>query len=219
MTPRPTPRPRALAALREAMADGVVYRALDAAPSSDRRPSSAALWSIHERLAVLYSRAVHGGVVVEGSVSDVLLAASHLALAAAQHGYPRPALEALGAQASAVPNARTSDPVTSKRAGDEAHVTPTATNHLGRLLVALLELGNGTSEDAATHAGIPLTAEYAKRVSVLERLGYVRPMTDEVTGAVVTRKGRAGRDRQVYHLTDDGYTYALALRAELVRGE
>lgn len=206
-------RSRALDALATAMTPPVqaVQDALPEAPLTS--PALAALAStldaMHGRMVLL-----HPGTPSSFAELRTLSYAAALARAASVHGYPRPALELLGAQAGAIPNARTSDPVTAKRAGEEAHLTPRATNHLGRLLVAIWQLGDATSEQAAAMAGIPLTAEYAKRVSVLERLGYVRPWYDGA-GDLVVRKGRAGRERQVYVCTDDGRVFAARLVEEV----
>lgn len=155
--------------------------------------------------------------VMTGADYDALAA---LAVAAATYGYPAPALERLGREASRVPTARTSDPSTSKDA-TLARV-PSLRNQLGRLLAAYAwrvfacaEDPTMTSEEAAHVAGLSPRSEYAKRASELQALGYLRVARD-ADGHERTRRGAAGPQRLVFEMTDAGAALGERLRAEAV---
>jgi hypothetical protein len=109
------------------------------------------------------------------------------------------------------PGARTSDPDTSHEAAAAVSGTPTARNHMGRLLLAYLRQAreypddaNMTSEEAARVAIPSLDkAEFAKRCSDLVALGHLQVARD-TDGHERTRQGRSGRQRLVFELTDKG---------------
>lgn len=139
------------------------------------------------------------------------------------------------------PAARTADPSTSHAAAASVTGTPTARNHMGRLLLAFLRderaseaqergdeaagvpddvrpqysRGALTSEEAAAMTlPRPLTgAEFAKRCSDLQALGYLQVAKD-ADGHERTRQGRSGRQRLVFELTPAGR--ALAEGIEVV---
>jgi hypothetical protein len=171
------------------------------------------LEALAERLEDLHANALLGVGHVELTVSqmDDLRRATAVVLAAARYGYPRPALEQLGAQAGHLPGARSSDPHTARDAAVEVSGRPSTRNQLGRLLVAfrIRETGSMpddpamTSEEAATRAGISLSSEFAKRCSDLTLLGYIKVAQDD-DGHDRTRKGRSGLQRLVFELTEDG---------------
>lgn len=77
--------------------------------------------------------------------------------------------------------ARRSDPETSKRAADEIGIRVNSSRF--KLLMAHFSERNGyTDEEAAIHAGLPLTSEYATRCSELERAGLIASMPTHRTG-------------------------------------
>ena len=77
--------------------------------------------------------------------------------------------------------ARRSDPETSKRAADEIGIRVNSSRF--KLLMAHFSERNGlTDEEAATHAELPLTSEYATRCSELERAGLIASMPTHRTG-------------------------------------
>lgn len=121
------------------------------------------------------------------------------------------------------PAARTSDPSTSHQAAAGVTGTPTARNHMGRLLLAFLRLERIaaaeteymdvtlTSEEAARTAIPSLErAEFAKRCSDLQALGYLQVARD-VDGHERTRQGRSGRQRLVFELTPAGRALAQGI--------
>ena len=77
---------------------------------------------------------------------------------------------------------RSSDPETSKRAAQEIGIRVNSSRF--KLLMAHFTERNGlTDEEAATHAGLPLTSEYATRCSELERAGLLASMPTHRTGS------------------------------------
>lgn len=77
---------------------------------------------------------------------------------------------------------RGSDPETSKRAAQEIGIRVNSSRF--KLLMAHFTERNGlTDEEAATHAGLPLTSEYATRCSELERAGLLASMPSHRTGS------------------------------------
>jgi len=92
--------------------------------------------------------------------------------------------------------ARSSDPQTSKRAAQEIGIRVNSSRF--KLLMAHFTERNGlTDEEAATHAGLPLTSEYATRCSELERAGLLASMPTHRTGS-------SGQLRMVRRITVKG---------------
>jgi hypothetical protein len=78
--------------------------------------------------------------------------------------------------------ARRSDPETSRQAAQEIGIRVNSSRF--KLLMAHFTERNGlTDEEAATHAGLPLTSEYATRCSELERAGLLASMPTHRTGS------------------------------------
>ena len=137
-------------------------------------------------------------------------------------------LATLRTEGEAVPGARSSDPSTSHQAAASVSGTPTARNHMGRLLLAYLRHERHqeareaarlpgtdramTSEEAAALADLH-RAEFAKRCSDLVTLGYLRVARDE-HGHERTRQGRSGRQRLVFELTDHGRATAEGIEVK-----
>ena len=77
---------------------------------------------------------------------------------------------------------RSSDPETSKKAAQEIGLRANSSRF--KLLMAHFSERNGlTDEEAAIHAGLPLTSEYATRCSELERAGLIANMPTHRTGS------------------------------------
>ena len=77
---------------------------------------------------------------------------------------------------------RSSDPETSKKAAQEIGLRANSSRF--KLLMAHFSERNGlTDEEAAIHAGLPLTSEYATRCSELERAGLIASMPTHRTGS------------------------------------
>lgn len=215
---------RVFAALDQALAADAPTRARQDAFAVEALTSRPALAALADRLEAAHADLLLGGQndahrssVGLRALEDIRRAAD-LARAAAVHGYPRPALEALGSEADRLPTARTADPVTSH---DARPPQATRRNHLGKLLVGFFayELSERyawgddvtddddvdvtlTSEELAARVGL-LHAEYAKRCSDLKALGYIRVAKD-ANGHDRTRRGAAGPQRLVFELTADG---------------
>lgn len=209
---------RVFAALDQALAADAPTRARQDAIAVEALTSRPALEALADRL-----EAAHAAAMLEVPQDAAwafrtadLRATADLARAAAVHGYPRPALEALGSEADRLPTARTADPVTSH---DARPPQATRRNHLGKLLVGFLMYERAqsrehpawdddgvdetlTSEELAARVGL-LHAEYAKRCSDLKALGYIRVAQDS-NGHDRTRRGAAGPQRLVFELTADG---------------
>jgi hypothetical protein len=80
------------------------------------------------------------------------------------------------------PKSRKSDPVTSRLAADGIKMRVNSTRF--KLLMAHYSDRNGlTDEEAAVHACLPLTSEYATRCSELERAGLIASMPTHRTGS------------------------------------
>lgn len=221
------------AALEEARPQRIAQDAL-AVEEVTTRPM---LDALAERLEHTHAGLLLGGQSVErrshvglSALEDIRRAAT-LARDAARYGYPRPALEQLGAQAGHLPAARSTDPTTARDSGERTRSTPSARNHLGKLLVGLLMYeheevrreretsidegrdldmdrvdGALTSEEVAHRVGLG-GAEFAKRCSDLLALGYIR-VAQDTHGHDRTRRGDSGRQRLVFELTDDGRVMA-----------
>jgi hypothetical protein len=77
---------------------------------------------------------------------------------------------------------RRSDPETSKQAAQEIAIRVNSSRF--KLLMAHYSERNGlTDEEAALHAGLPLTSEYATRCSEMERAGLIASMPTHRTGS------------------------------------
>lgn len=171
---------------------------------------------------------------IPATINDVqrarLRTLERLCTDAALYGYPRPPLEQLGAQAGHLPASRSSDPATARESGERTRLTPSARNHLGRLLVGFLMYEHQevrrvrdamgpdadmtdddvdaslTSEEVAHRVGLG-GSEFAKRCSDLLALGFIR-VAQDAHGHDRTRQGDSGRQRLVFELTDDGRVMA-----------
>jgi hypothetical protein len=98
------------------------------------------------------------------------------------------------------PKSRKSDPVTSRLAADGIKMRVNSTRH--KLLMAHYSDRNGlTDEEAAVHADLPLTSEYATRCSELERAGLIASMPTHRTGS-------SGQLRVVRRITQLGVILA-----------
>jgi len=98
------------------------------------------------------------------------------------------------------PKSRKSDLPSSRLAAEHIKVRANSTRH--KLLMAHYSNRNGyTDEEAATHAGLPLTSEYATRCSELERAGLISNMPEH-------RTGKSGALRVVRRITQKGVVVA-----------
>jgi len=92
--------------------------------------------------------------------------------------------------------ARRSDPSTSSKAAESIGIRVNSSRF--KLLMAHFSERNGyTDEEAAIHAGLPLTSEYATRCSELERAGLLASMPTH-------RTGLSGQLRVVRRITVQG---------------
>jgi hypothetical protein len=95
---------------------------------------------------------------------------------------------------------RNSDKPTARIAAEEIKIRANSARH--KLLMAHYSNRNGyTDEEAATHAGLPLTSEYATRCSELERAGLIASMPTH-------RTGQSGALRVVRRITQKGVVVA-----------
>jgi hypothetical protein len=232
-TPRGGARPgQATDALRRTLAAQAPQRIAQDAIAVEALTTRPQLEALAQRLEEAHAALMLGERSLYRDAHEDIRRAADVVRAAAVHGYPRPALEQLGARAEGTPTARSADPATSHDAGASVSGTPTRRNHLGRMLVGFLvferhvqlmqdaQNAHGsnvgapydhtlTSEELAHRVGLE-HAEYAKRMSDLTALGYVRVALDD-DGHERTRRGASGRQRLVFELTDDGRRLAAEL--------
>lgn len=98
------------------------------------------------------------------------------------------------------PKSRKSDLPTARLAAEQMKIKANSSRH--KLLMAHYSDRNGlTDEEAATHAGLPLTSEYATRCSELERAGFISNMPTH-------RSGASGALRVVRRITQKGVVAA-----------
>jgi hypothetical protein len=95
---------------------------------------------------------------------------------------------------------RNTDKPSARMAAEEIKIRANSARH--KLLMAHYSNRNGyTDEEAATHAGLPLTSEYATRCSELERAGLLASMHEH-------RTGKSGALRVVRRITQKGVVVA-----------
>jgi hypothetical protein len=95
---------------------------------------------------------------------------------------------------------RNTDKPSARIAAEEIKIRANSARH--KLLMAHYSNRNGyTDEEAATHAGLPLTSEYATRCSELERAGLLASMHEH-------RTGKSGALRVVRRITQKGVVVA-----------